>query len=121
MTTPREGAQAAADRIGVPLPRTWARTSDPETSRLAAQSVTRLTEKQTAVLRLMRVARHGMTDHGLVALYTAQAGEGRCPRQSESGIRTRRAELVARGRVVDTGTRVRLASGRSAVVWKAAA
>ena len=121
MSANHDAVERAAERLGGPVPRAWARTGDPETSRLAARSVTRLTEKQTAVLRLMRVARHGLTDQGLVSLYAAEAVRGRYPRQSESGIRTRRAELVRRGSVVDTGARVRLASGRSAVVWKAAA
>jgi hypothetical protein len=39
------------------------------------------------------------------------------PRASESGIRSRRAELVDRGLVVDTGRRIRLESGRYAIVW----
>jgi hypothetical protein len=38
---------------------------------------------------------------------------------SPSGARTRRAELVARGLVYDTGKRETLASGRKAVVWGA--
>lgn len=39
------------------------------------------------------------------------------PRASESGIRTRRSELVKRGMIVDTGKRVTLDSGRQAKVW----
>jgi hypothetical protein len=42
------------------------------------------------------------------------------PRASESGIRSRRAELVAQGLVVDTGGRVKLPSGRWATLWRRA-
>jgi hypothetical protein len=40
------------------------------------------------------------------------------PRQSESGIRTRRKELVERGLVEDTGRRDILVSGRKSIIWK---
>jgi hypothetical protein len=39
------------------------------------------------------------------------------PRQSESGLRTRRRELVDMGLVVDTGRTETLPSGRKAIVW----
>lgn len=39
---------------------------------------------------------------------------------SGSSLRTRRAELVKLGKVVDSGKRVRLRSGRMSIVWKAA-
>ena len=40
---------------------------------------------------------------------------------SPSGARTRRAELVVKGLVYDTGERVTLLSGRRAIVWSAVA
>lgn len=54
-----------------------------------------------------------MTDWELVRRYDRE------PRQSESGLRTRRSELTAAGLVRDTGSRVRLPSHRYAIVWSA--
>jgi hypothetical protein len=39
--------------------------------------------------------------------------------QQESGIRSRRADLVKLGMIVDTGRKERLATGRLATVWRA--
>lgn len=95
-----------------------ARTTDPETSHAAADSVTDLTRKQEAVLLLLREI--GPThDQRLVSAYQHTAGKRAFPYQSESGIRTRRAELVRKGLVRDTGERATLESGRSAIVWSA--
>jgi hypothetical protein len=88
-----------------------ARVSDPVTSHDAAESVDRVTETQEYVLKALRRPR---VDVELVEAYRAFK---RAPRASESGIRSRRAELVDRGLVVDTGRRVRLESGRFAIVW----
>jgi RecJ-like exonuclease len=89
-----------------------ARRSDPETSREAAASITaeRLRNSQQIILNTLR--RYGpMTDEDI---YRRTATT-----MSPSGARTRRAELVARGLVYDTGKRETLASGRKAVVWGA--
>ena len=88
-----------------------ARVSDPVTSHDAAESVDRVTETQEYVLKALRRPR---VDVELIEAYRAFK---RAPRASESGIRSRRAELVDRGLVVDTGRRVRLESGRFAIVW----
>jgi len=88
-----------------------ARVSDPVTSHAAAESVDNVTETQEYILRALRKAR---PDVELVEAYRAYK---RAPRASESGIRSRRAELVDRGLVIDTGRRVRLESGRYAIVW----
>ena len=80
-----------------------ARNTDPITSHLAAKSVN--------VLKALRRAR---TDVELVEAYNNLKT---APRASDSGIRSRRAELVRRGMVIDTGKRVRLDSGRYAIVW----
>ena len=88
-----------------------ARVSDPVTSHDAAESVDRVTETQENVLKALRRPR---VDVELVEAYRAFK---RAPRASKSGIRSRRAELVDRGLVVDTGRRVRLESGRFAIVW----
>ena len=88
-----------------------ARNTDPITSHLAAESVRDVTATQEYVLKALRKAR---TDFELVQAYNSLKT---APRASESGIRSRRAELVRKGMVVDTGRRVRLDSGRYAIVW----
>lgn len=88
-----------------------ARNTDPNTSHEAAASVNNITATQEFILEMLD--RHPMTDVSLVEYFKAVPG----PRASESGIRSRRAELVAAGRVVDSGERVKLASGRRAIIW----
>jgi hypothetical protein len=88
-----------------------ARKTDPSTSHDAAASVDNITKTQEYVLKALRRPR---ADVELVEAYRAFKT---APRASESGIRSRRAELVDRGLVVDTGRRVRLDSGRFAIVW----
>jgi hypothetical protein len=88
-----------------------ARRTDPITSHEAAESVDNITATQSYVLRCLKRPR---VDVELVNAYRAYKT---APRASESGIRSRKAELVDRGLVVDTGRRVRLDSGRYAIVW----
>lgn len=88
-----------------------ARRTDPITSHEAAESVDNITQTQSYVLRCLRRPR---VDVELVSAYREYKT---APRASESGIRSRRAELVDRGLVIDTGRRVRLESGRYAIVW----
>jgi hypothetical protein len=56
------------------------------------------------------------TDHELADQYRAQYGEVR-----GSTVRTRRSELAQLGIVEDSGRRVRLDSGRRAIVWRVTA
>ena len=91
-----------------------ARTLDPSTSHQAAQSVGNLTTTKRAILLLLQTA---MTDQELVAGYQLHASAGLVPMASESGIRSRRAELVTEGFVEDTGAHKKLPSGRNAIVW----
>jgi hypothetical protein len=87
-----------------------ARTTDPETSHEAAMSVTNITPlKQEILQRLMTP----MTDTDLYQLLTTSSRLI----VTESGVRSRRAELVQAGLVRDTGERVKLATGRRAIVW----
>jgi hypothetical protein len=90
-----------------------ARSTDPETSWEAARSITPhvLRENQAAVLNVLRL--YGpLTDEGIAAYY------GDRPKQSPSGLRTRRHELQELGLVEDSGERARLRSGRQAIVWR---
>ncbi len=96
-----------------------ARGTDPATSHAAAGSIggEQLRASQQAVLVELSRHRQGLTDVELVEFYTLAAEIGRVPKQSPSGIRSRRHELVEAGLVVDTGMRIKLESGRNAVVW----
>lgn len=96
-------------------PEAHARRSDPETSHEAARSVDKIRESQEAILAVFREHGRPMTDDELLRRYRASHAHDRP--QSDSGIRTRRSELVEANRLVDTGQRVRLSSGRRAIVW----
>lgn len=91
-----------------------ARKTDPTTSHAAAASVKDITSTQEFILMALT---RPLTDVDLVSAYRAFKS---APPASESGICSRRSELVALGKVVDTGARVRLASGRHAIVWQVA-
>jgi len=106
--------KAAAELADSPL-MAHARTTDPETSHDAAASIRseRIRASQVAVLDTFR--QHGpLTQEELVTRYA------RAPMQSDSGLRTRASELVALGKLVDTGKRRKLKSGRKAIIWRAA-
>jgi hypothetical protein len=92
------------------------RTNDPITSHLAAKSVRHLTETQKAIMRILW--RKQMNDVDLVNAYNAQVNAGKAPMASQSGIRSRRAELVERGFIAPTGRLEKLATGRMAIIWK---
>ena len=92
-----------------------ARKTDPQTSHDAAKSVKDVSKTKKAILSLLR--KH-QTDMQLVANYTKLVRQNKAPRASESGIRSRRSELVWLGLVKDTGERQKLRSGRMAIVWK---
>ena len=88
-----------------------ARNTDPVTSFQAAESVTDVTKTQEYVLRCLKKPRN---DIELVEAYRAYKT---APQASESGIRSRRAELVEAGLIADTGERRKTPSGRSSIVW----
>jgi hypothetical protein len=95
------------------IPVAVARHSDPDTSHLAAESLTaeRIRQSQAEVLRTLSL--YGpMDDTELVALLRDV--------QSPSGVRTRRSELVRLGKVIDSGARATLKSGRRGIVWACA-
>jgi len=94
-------------------PHAEARRPDPVTSHLAALSVTALNEKQNAVLAMFGGP---FTDELLIDAYYQAEVAGIVPAQSESGIRTRRKELVRAGFLREAGVG-RSRSGRSAILW----
>src|SRR5690349_12890558 len=83
-----------------PVPAAHARRTDPETSHAAAASLTpeRLAKGQAEVLNILRQG--PMCDQRI-----AQTALAWHSAQSPSGLRTRRAELVAAGLVEDSGRR----------------
>ena len=102
---------AACLRAAPTPPKAVARRGDPGTSWEAADSVRRIRETQQQVLDLLR--RHGpLTDEQLGA-YANLAGM----KQSPSGLRTRRRELVDMKLVEDTGQKRLTQAGRRTIVW----
>lgn len=95
----------------------YARITDPQTSHDAADSVENISATQSAILLILEFAK---TDQDLVDVYYSMCSAGLCPNASPSGIRSRRAELVKRGLVVDSGRREKLTSGRHAILWQKA-
>jgi len=90
-----------------------ARATDPDTSHEAARSVSNLRLSQESVLKVLRLI--PMTDVEMARIYHSSID---VPLQSDSGLRTRRKELVDLGLVRDSGHRRKLPSGRSAIVWE---
>jgi ribulose-5-phosphate 4-epimerase/fuculose-1-phosphate aldolase len=98
--------------------RARARQTDPATSHQAAASVHSLTLKQKAVLNVLRGI-GPLSDESLVALYQRGGIAYSDVPQSDSGIRTRRSELVALGHVRNAGIG-RTRTGRRCQLWRAA-
>lgn len=98
-----------------------ARRGDPQTSWDAARSVTGITELQGRILAALQRHRHdpvrqpGLT-HGELVDCLREVD----PTVTLSGSRTRCAELVALGLVVDSGFVRRTETGRRAIVWAVA-
>ena len=97
-----------------------ARRTDPSTSWEAARSVSDLTAKQAEVLALVR--HYGpMTDEDIAGRYRLDIDFlVRKERQSPSGLRTRRNELVKAGLLRWTGETKIGTTGRKMRVWEAA-
>lgn len=87
-----------------------ARLTDPQTSHEAAESVRNITPLKRIILNTLQTA---MTDEELVMSIRHSHGLI----ASESGIRSRRAELVRDGFVEDSKGRSKTASGRSTIIW----
>lgn len=88
-----------------------ARKTDPKTSHDAADSVKDITRTQEYILKALRKPRN---DSQLIEAYRSFKT---APQASESGIRSRRSELVGAGLVTDSGNRVKMPSGRYSIVW----
>ncbi len=95
-----------------------ARKRDPKTSHDAAKSISDRALRATQKAVLAAFEQFGpLSDTELVQAYQRWYKTAGWPLQSDSGIRTRRKELVKRG-VLALGGTVKLASGRSAQVHR---
>jgi hypothetical protein len=101
-------------RAIIPQPR--ARRTDRGTSHAAARSVRNQTETHARILYVLE-AGGPATDEQIADRYNHASGFYGWPPVSPSGLRSRRAELVALGSIRDTGHRGKTASGRSCTVW----
>lgn len=92
-----------------------ARWSNPDTSRAAAESISldRVTETQARILSVLRI-NGPLSDEQLVERFHHSWPDS----ASDQGIRSRRGELVRKGRVVDSGRRGTTRYGRSCVIWR---
>lgn len=106
------------DTAPAPAPEAHARHTDPETSHLAAAALPAdtITARQLAVLAVFCV-RSAMTDEQMLDQYQQSRPLLDLPVQSQSGLRTRRSELVHAGLLRDSGLRSLTASGRQAIIW----
>jgi hypothetical protein len=93
-----------------------ARRDDPETSHIAAASVTRISEFMQFLLEIFK-AQGPCHDEVLIERVRASLSPFRG--YSEAGIRSRRADLVKLNLVRDTGRDVILPTGRPSNVWEA--
>lgn len=93
------------------------RKTDPVTSAEAAASVKNLPTTQERVLKIFQV-RGPMNDEALADVWEYLVRHGGYPLISDSGLRSRRAELVQRGLLEDSGRRVKMRSGRNSIVWQ---
>lgn len=93
-----------------------ARTQDRQTSHEAAESVKNLTQTKKAILALLTLT--NLTDEQLVSEYRKLATMSGLPMASESGIRSRRAELVDQGLVESVGFD-KTRAGRRTTIWSA--
>jgi hypothetical protein len=110
--------------MNIRLPK--ARNTDPDTSHEAAASISedKIRKSQKAVLQLFKDDPSGFTDYEMVHVYNElmmmPTQYHLYPLQSESGLRTRRKELVEKGLVKDSGRKAKLPSGRKGIIWELA-
>lgn len=115
-----EPAEEEPPATVIPIERAHARNTDPVTSHEAAESIPsdKIRFSQEAVMDVFKRC-GSMHDKMFISRYQHYQTAWALPKQSESGLRTRRSELVTKGRLVDSGEKVVLPdSNRRAIVWK---
>ena len=93
-----------------------ARSTDPVTSHDAAAGLAGISDRQALVLEVLRTC-GPLTDQELARIYAGRVNSHGYIGQSDSGLRTRRRELVDAGFVYDTGTKRPTVGGDQAIVW----
>lgn len=91
-----------------------ARATDPETSHLAAETVSNLTETKQAILRILKTK--PLNDDQIYQIFFQGAEHGYWKHASVSGVRSRRAELVREG-LIKQVSRTETRFGRKCYVW----
>jgi hypothetical protein len=107
------------DPVEAEEPVAHARAGDRPTSHEAAASIRDLTARQVAVLDCLRRFPAGAADVEWIAEYKNLRWAANWPPQSDSGLRTRRAELFTAEKVEDVGERH--IGRRNHTVWRATA
>jgi hypothetical protein len=97
------------------MTRARARNTDPATSHAAAASVGELTPNQRAVKAVLRLIGESL-DEDLVREYQRRFKALQLPRQSDSGVRSRRSELSRHGDLTE-GAKKRMTTGRLGRTW----
>ena len=95
---------------------TQARSTDPQTSHDAAEKVKHRSKVQSVIYNILWTG-GAMTDPQIAEHYYGRVADGSAPNHSESGLRTRRKELVDAGVIKATGEKDKLDTGRYANLW----
>ena len=93
-----------------------ARSTDPQTSHDAAKKVRGVSAVHSTILMILW-QRGPLTDPQIAEYYFQRVADGSAPMHSESGLRTRRKELVDMGKVTTAAWKEKLSTGRYATVW----
>ena len=93
-----------------------ARNTDPATSHAAAEAVGDTTPLQRRLIVLFEFAHDGLNDEQLVMNY--KNAYGIAFPSTESSIRSRRSDLVAKGYLIDSGKTRPTLHGNKSIVWK---
>lgn len=96
----------------------YARHTDPQTSHDAAATVKNITQTKQHILQILSLG--DRTDEELISKYKIWGEANGWKPISESGIRSRRADLVKAGLVIDSGKTKTLPTGRQAIIWRKA-
>jgi hypothetical protein len=89
-----------------------ARTTDPETSHVAARSVRNIKGKQKQILELFK--KYGPMAEDEMQRRADEEGLWPC----DSGRRARRSNLVDKGYLRDSGKREKTKHGRPSIIWE---